>query len=166
MIRLVYLASLFSTVCGLPTATNHSGQPVVDLKYAKYQGVRLEGGVDEFLGMRYASPPIGDLRFRAPRDPSANQTLQSATEVIFWLSVLMSTDTPLILFPVWANLHRGRRGRVAWRNKRRLPVYQCFQAVHSHVSIKATCLALHTGRWLRREFQCQLQWNTGDTTVW
>ncbi|PWY84293.1 EstA precursor [Aspergillus eucalypticola CBS 122712] len=80
MIRPVCLALLFYTVCGLPTATNHSGQPVVDLDYAKYQGVRLEGGVDEFLGMRYASPPIGELRFRAPRDPSASQTLQSATE--------------------------------------------------------------------------------------
>lgn len=116
MIRLVCLALFSYAVCGLPTQANHNGQPVVDLEYAKYQGVRLEGGVDEFLGMRYASPPIGDLRFRAPRVPPANQTLQSATEVIFGFPFYMSTDTPLKLFLVRANLHRRRRGRIAWRN--------------------------------------------------
>lgn len=43
--------------------------PTVDLGYAKYQGVRLSGGVDQYLGLRYAQPPLGPLRFRAPQDP-------------------------------------------------------------------------------------------------
>jgi hypothetical protein len=43
---------------------------VVDLGYAQYQGIHLaESGVNEFLGMRYARPPTGDLRWREPQDP-------------------------------------------------------------------------------------------------
>lgn len=86
MLHLVCLALLCHVARGLPTQASHNAQPVINLGYARYQGVRLEAGVDEFLGMRYASPPIGDLRFRAPQDPPANQTLQSATEVLFRLS--------------------------------------------------------------------------------
>ncbi|KAI5887766.1 alpha/beta-hydrolase [Schizophyllum commune H4-8] len=44
--------------------------PLVDLGYAKYEGVADEStGTTRFLGMRYAVPPIGSLRFRAPVAP-------------------------------------------------------------------------------------------------
>jgi hypothetical protein len=40
---------------------------VVDLGYSRHQGVSVsEGEVVQYLGMRYAAPPLGDLRFRAP----------------------------------------------------------------------------------------------------
>ncbi len=55
--------------------------PIVDLGYAKYQGGRLGTGVDEFLGVRYAKPPIGNRRFRAPEDPSSELEMQDATKV-------------------------------------------------------------------------------------
>lgn len=42
---------------------------IVDLGYSRYQGVALFNGVEEFLGMRYANPPVKDLRWRAPQDP-------------------------------------------------------------------------------------------------
>ncbi|GIK02003.1 hypothetical protein Aspvir_006046 [Aspergillus viridinutans] len=58
----------------------HSAQPVVDLGYSRYQGVRLAAAVDQYLGMRYAAPPLGDLRFRAPWEPAHNSTLQDASE--------------------------------------------------------------------------------------
>ena len=41
----------------------------VNLDYAQYHGKALPNGVNEFLGMRYAAAPKGDLRFRAPVEP-------------------------------------------------------------------------------------------------
>lgn len=55
--------------------------PVVDLGYASYRGVRLDAGVDEYLGMRYAQAPLGDLRFRAPRKPLNVSGIQDASTV-------------------------------------------------------------------------------------
>src|SRR6476469_6100197 len=55
--------------------------PKVSLGYATYQGVTLEAGVDQYLGIRYAASPIGDLRFRAPQDPKSIGVVQSASSV-------------------------------------------------------------------------------------
>lgn len=49
-------------------APNLPRSEIVDLGYSRYQGVSYDG-VDEFLGMRYAKPPVEDLRWRAPEDP-------------------------------------------------------------------------------------------------
>lgn len=62
--------------------SSRSENPVVDLTYAKYQGVRDKTyGVDKYLGMRYAEAPLGDLRFRAPQDPRLVTDIQTAQEV-------------------------------------------------------------------------------------
>ncbi|OLN88615.1 putative secreted lipase-like protein 1 [Colletotrichum chlorophyti] len=52
----------------------------VDLNYTKYSGSILPSGVNQFLGMRYAAPPIGDLRWRAPRDPEPKEGTTDAVE--------------------------------------------------------------------------------------
>jgi hypothetical protein len=53
----------------------------VDLGYAKYQGYNANNGVSQWWGIRYAAPPVGDLRFKAPQDPLPNSTLQQANAV-------------------------------------------------------------------------------------
>ncbi|KAJ6121794.1 Carboxylesterase type B [Penicillium capsulatum] len=53
--------------------------PVVDLEYSKYRG-STANGISKFLGLRYAAPPVGDLRFAAPQDPPTTTGIQSATE--------------------------------------------------------------------------------------
>ncbi|EKD12777.1 carboxylesterase [Drepanopeziza brunnea f. sp. 'multigermtubi' MB_m1] len=53
---------------------------VVDLGYATYSGAIHEEGVSKWLGMRYAAPPLGDLRFAAPQDPPKEIGIQNATE--------------------------------------------------------------------------------------
>ena len=55
--------------------------PLVDLGYVKYQGSALPNGVSQWLGLRFAAPPVGDLRFSAPADPPSNDTVQIADTV-------------------------------------------------------------------------------------
>jgi acetylcholinesterase len=55
--------------------------PQVNLTYSTYVGTALPCGVNQFLGMRYAAPPLGDLRWRAPGEVVPNGTVQSATQV-------------------------------------------------------------------------------------
>lgn len=54
---------------------------VVDLGYTSYEGRSLAGGVSQWLGMRYAAPPVGELRFAAPQDPLSQQGVQQANQV-------------------------------------------------------------------------------------
>ncbi|KAJ3934689.1 MAG: Alpha/Beta hydrolase protein [Lentinula lateritia] len=57
-----------------PRASN--GVPVIDLGYAKYQGVfDSANNVTNYLGIRYAAPPTGDLRWRAPQTPADNSSV-------------------------------------------------------------------------------------------
>lgn len=60
---------------------NQPIRPVIDLGYAKYEGLQLTNGVDAFLGMRFAAAPLGDLRWRAPVEPPKVEGLQRANHV-------------------------------------------------------------------------------------
>ncbi|KAH7920758.1 alpha/beta-hydrolase [Leucogyrophana mollusca] len=55
--------------------------PTVDLGYASYQGsVDPTSNITSFLGIRYAAPPVGDLRWAAPQPPATVSGVQQATE--------------------------------------------------------------------------------------
>jgi hypothetical protein len=88
----VSIVLLVNNVNSLPASQlDASGQPVVDLGYSKYQGIKLDSGVNQYLGMRYASPPVGNLRFRAPAEPLTTISLQNATAVSGYFLPLMAT---------------------------------------------------------------------------
>ncbi|SJK98932.1 uncharacterized protein ARMOST_02209 [Armillaria ostoyae] len=56
--------------------------PVIDLGYAKYRGTwdpSLSGNT-QFLGMRFAAPPTGSLRWQAPQTPNYLEGIQNAIE--------------------------------------------------------------------------------------
>jgi Carboxylesterase type B len=55
--------------------------PVVNLSYSSYEGSSLSNGVSQFLGLRYAAAPVGDLRFEAPQDPPFKRDTQKAKRV-------------------------------------------------------------------------------------
>ncbi|KAF9885872.1 hypothetical protein FE257_012250 [Aspergillus nanangensis] len=113
-------------VCGLPPS------PIVDLGYSRYRGIRLPAGIDEYLGMRYAAPPLGDLRFRSPRDPvstpgvqdvakassiSADQvpnqniTAKFAEDCLFINVFTPSNATADSKLPVWVHIQGGGYAR-------------------------------------------------------
>ena len=50
------------------TAARRPGGPVVSLDYATFEGDSTNG-LDKFLGIPYAQPPVGDLSFRRPQPP-------------------------------------------------------------------------------------------------
>jgi Carboxylesterase family len=55
---------------------------IVNLGYSKYEGTVLNAGVNQYLGMRYAAPPLGNNRWRAPQDPPRHQSgVHDATQV-------------------------------------------------------------------------------------
>ncbi|KAF6805526.1 triacylglycerol lipase [Colletotrichum sojae] len=61
----------------------------VNLGYANYSGNVLPSGVNQFLGMRFAAPPLGNLRWRAPRDPEVKV---GTTDAVEFGPVCLSTD--------------------------------------------------------------------------
>ncbi|KAH7193209.1 Alpha/Beta hydrolase protein [Fusarium flagelliforme] len=54
--------------------------PAVDLSYSKYKGKDVGNGVTQWLGMRYAAPPVGALRFMPPQDPSRSRKVKDASK--------------------------------------------------------------------------------------
>ena len=55
--------------------------PVVETERGKYVGTPLPNGITQWLGIRYAAPPVGDNRFRAPQDPESFEGVRAATKV-------------------------------------------------------------------------------------
>ena len=66
---LFLLAFLHAGIHAAEVVERRAGGPVVSLDYATFQGASVNG-TDQFLGVPYAQPPVGDLRFRRPRHPS------------------------------------------------------------------------------------------------
>lgn len=78
---LVVLALTLGLGLGLGLQRKRTSSGVVDLGYSKYQGQAVNGGTSQWLGIRYAALPLGDLRFAAPQSPLHNDTIQKANQV-------------------------------------------------------------------------------------
>ncbi|PKK42735.1 hypothetical protein CI102_13303 [Trichoderma harzianum] len=69
MIKSLLLVSILGGCAFGAPSHSTNGNPVVDLGYAKYRGVRNASyGLDYYFGIRYAAPPTGELRWQAPQD--------------------------------------------------------------------------------------------------
>jgi len=84
--------------------SRNAAGPVVDLGYAQYQG-STNGTTDitSFLGIRYAAPPIGSLRFQAPQAPYSATGVQAATAFpvqCYQAAEGNSTNNPIVSHPL------------------------------------------------------------------
>ena len=72
---LQYLSNLLLTLTAASAA-----HPTVDLGYAAYEGAYdRASNSTSFLGVRYAAPPTGALRWRPPQPPVPQLEVQQAT---------------------------------------------------------------------------------------
>ncbi|MEN8678023.1 MAG: carboxylesterase/lipase family protein [Alteriqipengyuania sp.] len=76
------LASLAALTIGAAASAQEptlaDATPVVETEAGPVQGLE-QGGIDAFLGVRYAAPPLGDLRFQPPAKPEAWEGIADAT---------------------------------------------------------------------------------------
>lgn len=63
-----------------PPSEKSNSSNLVSLGYATYRGTSYSNGVSAWLGIRYAAPPLGSLRFAAPEDPVVTAGVQDAFE--------------------------------------------------------------------------------------
>lgn len=114
----IYLLVIWSGLAfSHPYSRIEPNYPRVDLGYAKYRGVRLPGGVDQFLGMRYAQAPTGGLRFKAPREPGFHYEEQDASQVRFRPRKAVPKDfeaSSESLTPLIVRCSLSRYGTAAW----------------------------------------------------
>ncbi|XP_051835830.1 liver carboxylesterase 1-like [Antechinus flavipes] len=78
-IRLIFLA-----ICSFTLGQQQPSVPVVDTEYGKIQGIqmRLQGfdiPVHVFLGVPFAKPPLGPLRFTPPQPPEPWEYVKNTT---------------------------------------------------------------------------------------
>lgn len=64
----LWMTTVLTAHISYQTPSNQSAARV-NLGYAQYQGKVLLNGVSQYLGMRFAKVPTGDLRWRAPQEP-------------------------------------------------------------------------------------------------
>lgn len=80
----------FRSQAVLKAASHNGNAAIVDLGYAVYQGIHVqESRVNQYLGMRFAAPPVEELRFRAPQPPKKETEIQDATLVRLQLSTTL-----------------------------------------------------------------------------
>ncbi len=78
--RLAWAVCLFMAVAAISaTSVMAQSSPLVNTDGNVFRGVAAPG-MNEFLGIRYAQAPVGDLRWRAPRRPDHVDGIQDATQ--------------------------------------------------------------------------------------
>ncbi|PUU72351.1 Alpha/Beta hydrolase protein [Tuber borchii] len=100
MVRIGLKETLFSLLLiegGSCAVSDNSSLPIVDLGYVKQQATEYNQTYDfyHFRNIRYAAPPLGDLRFRKPQPPLPQAGIQNG-DVSFVESTCHQTWPPFL----------------------------------------------------------------------
>lgn len=94
----------FGLLCGQKPEETH---PVVATNYGKLRGVRKElnneilGPVVQYLGVPFATPPVGERRFQPPEAPASWQHVRNATHFAPVCPQNIHGMLPEVMLPVW-----------------------------------------------------------------
>ncbi|MBN3275377.1 NLGN3 protein, partial [Polyodon spathula] len=81
--------------------------PTVNTHFGKLRGVRaplpseILGPVDQYLGVPYAAPPVGEKRFMPPEPPSSWSGIRNATHFAPVCPQNIHNAVPEIMMPIW-----------------------------------------------------------------
>ncbi|XP_061566688.1 neuroligin-2a isoform X1 [Cololabis saira] len=84
-----------------------SKHPIVTTNYGKIRGIKKDlnneilGPVEQYLGVPYATAPIGDRRFQPPEAPGSWQEIRNATQFGPVCPQSVHGVLPEIMLPVW-----------------------------------------------------------------
>ncbi|KAM8899644.1 neuroligin-2a isoform 2-T2 [Spinachia spinachia] len=84
-----------------------SKHPLVTTNYGKIRGIKKDlnneilGPVEQYLGVPYATAPIGDRRFQPPEAPGSWQEIRNATQFAPVCPQNVHGVLPEIMLPVW-----------------------------------------------------------------
>ncbi|KAH7915897.1 Alpha/Beta hydrolase protein [Hygrophoropsis aurantiaca] len=80
LVPLSFGALLAATACHAATVRSRdSDAPTVSLDYGTFQGFSSVSATESFLGIPFAQPPVGDLRFNFPVPPTPFSGIKLAT---------------------------------------------------------------------------------------
>ncbi|XP_072232081.1 neuroligin-2a [Leuresthes tenuis] len=102
LLGLILLLSLAS--CQRMDPSKH---PIVTTNYGKLRGIKKDlnneilGPVEQYLGVPYATAPIGDRRFQPPEAPGSWQEIRNATQFAPVCPQNVHGVLPEIMLPVW-----------------------------------------------------------------
>ncbi|KAF3816119.1 hypothetical protein GH733_014708 [Mirounga leonina] len=93
-------------------ASTQAPAPTVNTHFGKLRGARVPlpseilGPVDQYLGVPYAAPPVGEKRFLPPEPPPSWSGIRNATHFPPVCPQNIHTAVPEVMLPVWftANL--------------------------------------------------------------
>lgn len=104
-ISILGLSLIFSlTSCQRMDPSKH---PIVNTNYGKIRGIKKDlnneilGPVEQYLGVPYATAPIGDRRFQPPEAPGSWQEIRNATQFAPVCPQNIHGVLPEIMLPVW-----------------------------------------------------------------
>lgn len=84
-------AALACSVCCVSVPTNGSALPIVDLGYELHQATfNASGQYYNFSNVRYAAPPVGDLRFAKPTSPTGFRVFNNGSKAVTCNQVIPS----------------------------------------------------------------------------
>ncbi|XP_064181676.1 neuroligin-2a isoform X1 [Anguilla rostrata] len=111
LVWLLGLALRLALTAGQKTGEGGAGgggkHPTVATNYGKLRGVRKDlnneilGPVEQYLGVPYATPPVGDRRFQPPEAPGSWQEVRNATQFPPVCPQNVHGVLPEIMLPVW-----------------------------------------------------------------
>ena len=115
MLRLAFVATLIGGAVCSPQAffklpLRHDDEPIVDLGYAKYRGNNTNEETVSYLGIPYAQPPLGELRWRAPVPLDTTEPANEVTDATEYPDFCIQGTTGGVLCRselfLWTDVHR------------------------------------------------------------